>query len=285
MESSPPTRNSPALVPAPPVRETTVSRGVIYERRSLLARLNAWRKRTPLNPYWTELFWVHRSVAQLAQHAQGRLLDVGVGERPHAALFEPRIERYIGLEYPPMADNLSPGIWQRLERVRGIIDVWGDGGALPFAAGSFDTLLALEVLEHVPDPGALVLEFARVLRPGGTLLVSVPFAAPLHQLPYDYQRFTEQGLRALAERCGLRVESIEPRGNFAAVVGSLRAQHMLRCLGASERLHDGSVRVSRLRGPFVFPLVALIQLFYRGLSACSNDTSCPMGYSLVARKE
>jgi len=285
MDSSPTTRSAPPSAAAPETAVGGPSRGVIYERRSLLARLNAWRKRTPLNPYWTELFWLHRAVTGLAQQAHGRLLDVGVGERPYAALFEPRIERYIGLEYPPMADNLSPGIWQRLERVRGIIDVWGDGGALPFADRSFDTLLALEVLEHVPDPGALVREFARVLRPGGTLLVSVPFAAPLHQLPYDYQRFTEQGLRALAERCGLRVESIEPRGNFAAAVGSLRAQHLLRCLGASERLHDGSVRVSRLRGPFVFPLVALLQLFYRALSAVSDDRSCPMGYSLVARKD
>jgi SAM-dependent methyltransferase len=263
----------------------TPSPGVISKRTSLVARINRWRKRTPLNPYWTELFWVRRSVAFLAQHAQGRLLDVGVGERPYANLFGPRVQRYIGLEYPPMADNLSPGIWKNLERVRGIIDVWGDGSALPFAAQTFDTLLALEVLEHVPDPGALVKDFARVLRPGGRLLLSVPFAAPLHQLPYDYQRFTEQGLRTLVERCGLRVEIVQPRGNFAAVIGSLRAQYLLRSLGASELLVDGSVRVSRWRGPFVFLLIALVQLFYRGLSAVSNDSSCPMGYSLVARKD
>ena len=258
--------------------------GVVRARAKLASRMNAWRKHTPLNPYWTELYWLQRSMSMLAAHAAGRLLDVGVGERPHGQVFERRITRYIGLEYPPMADNLSPGIWTMLERVRGIIDVWGDGGALPFRDQSFDTLLSLEVLEHVPEPDKLVREFVRVLRPGGKLLVTVPFAAPLHQLPFDFQRFTEPGIRALLERHGLVIEVLEPRGNFAAVVGSLRAQFFLRALGASEQLHDGSVRVSRWRAPLVLPCIALIQIFYRWIAALSKDTTYALGYSVVARK-
>ena len=258
--------------------------GVVRARPRFAARINAWRKHTPLNPYWTELFWLRRSMTLLADHATGRLLDVGVGERPHGKLFEGKVSRYIGLEYPPMADNLSPGIWTMLERVRGIIDVWGDGGALPFRDSSFDTLMALEVLEHVPQPDQLVQDFVRVLKPGGKLLVTVFFAAPLHQLPFDYQRFTEPGIRALLERAGLVVEVLEPRGNFAAVVGSLRAQYFLRALGASARLHDGSVTVSRWRAPFVLPCVALIQIAYRWIAAVSKDTTYSLGYAVVARK-
>src|SRR5688572_22751028 len=101
--------------------------GVVSARPKLAARINAWRKRTPLNPYWTEVVWLRRSVEMLAPYASGRLLDVGVGERPYGKLFQSRVTRYIGLEYPPMADNLSPGIWALLERVRGVIDVFGDG--------------------------------------------------------------------------------------------------------------------------------------------------------------
>ena len=258
--------------------------GVVRSRPELVSRINAWRKHTPLNPYWTELFWLQRSMAMLSQHATGRLLDVGVGERPHGKLFEGKVSRYIGLEYPPMADNLSPGIWTMLERVRGIIDVWGDGGALPFREESFDTLLALEVLEHVPEPDALVKEFVRVLRPGGKLLLTVPFAAPLHQLPFDYQRFTEPGIRNLLERHGLEIEVLAPRGNFAAVVGSLRAQYFLRALGASEQLHDGSVKISRWRAPLVLPCIALIQIVYRWIASVSKDTSYTLGYSVVARR-
>ncbi len=279
VQSAPPTRAREGLEPT-----HDSPGGVVSARPRFASRLNAWRKHTPLNPYWTELYWLQRSMAMLTQHASGRLLDVGVGERPHGKLFEGKVARYIGLEYPPMADNLSPGIWTMLERVHGIIDVWGDGGALPFRDKSFDTLLALEVLEHVPEPDLLVKEFMRVLRPGGKLLLTVPFAAPLHQLPFDFQRFTEIGIKALLERHGFVIEVLEPRGNFAAVVGSLRVQFFLRALGASEQLHDGSVKLSRWRAPLVLPLLALIQIVYRGISAVSKDTTYTLGYAVVAQR-
>lgn len=50
----------------------------------------------------------------------------------------------------------------------------GDALALPFADGAFDRVVAAEVLEHVPDDGAALAELVRVLRPGGTLAVTVP---------------------------------------------------------------------------------------------------------------
>jgi SAM-dependent methyltransferase len=259
--------------------------GVVRARSKFAARLKAWVKHTPLSPHWTELYWLKLSIAKLAPHATGRLLDVGVGEKPHGKLFTNRVSRYIGLEYPPMADNLSPGIWNMLERVRGIIDIWGDGGALPFRDASFDTLLALEVLEHVPRPDDLMREIVRVLSPGGKLLVTVPFAAPMHQLPYDYQRFTEVGIRALMERHDLEVIVLEPRGNFAAVVGSLRAQHLMRTFGSSGKLHDGSMSISRWRAPLLLPVIALINLVHWCTAMLSRDTNIALGYSVVARRK
>ena len=50
----------------------------------------------------------------------------------------------------------------------------GDATRLPFADGSFDRVIASEVLEHIPDDGAAFAELARVLRPGGTMAVTVP---------------------------------------------------------------------------------------------------------------
>ena len=55
---------------------------------------------------------------------------------------------------------------------------------LPLADSSVDALIVLELLEHVPDPGRVVAELARVLKPGGTVLISVPSAVPRH----DHQR-------------------------------------------------------------------------------------------------
>ena len=77
--------------------------------------------------------------------------------------------------------------------------VFGDGKHLPFRDASVDTVLSTEVLEHVPRPELLVREMARVVKPGGKLLITVPFIQPLHELPSDYFRFTPSSLRAFAE--------------------------------------------------------------------------------------
>jgi SAM-dependent methyltransferase len=252
--------------------------------RSLRARLFAWHKGTPLNPYWMETRRLRRAVAGLAPRARGLLLDVGVGDRPYAALFAPHVRRYVGLEYPPACDNLNPGISARLQRAQGVVDVWGDGQRLPFANGLFDTVLSLEVLEHLPDPDLCVAELARVLAPGGTLLASVPFCTPLHALPYDYYRFTAAGIRALLERHGLSVESVTPRGNGADAAGAALAQHLLRTLGARAVHPDGAVSPSRWRAPLVLPLVALVQCWAALMSGLTRDESACLGYAVVARK-
>jgi SAM-dependent methyltransferase len=257
---------------------------VVHERAPWKRRLNAWRKRSPLNPYWIEFRWLQRVTEALAPQATGRLLDVGVGERPYGELFGRHVSRYIGLEYPPVADNLAPEIWGALEKIRGIVDLFGDGQRLPFVSGCFDTLLALEVLEHVRSPDACLAEAARVLRPGGRLLLSVPFVAPLHQLPFDYYRFTPGGIEAMLSRHGFAIDHVLTRGNFASVTGSTLAHWLLRTFGARARLHDGSVSLSRWRAPLVLPLIALVQLFFAAMERVSSDETACLGYAVVARK-
>lgn len=65
---------------------------------------------------------------------------------------------------------------------------------LPFTDNSFDSILLIEVLEHVPDLNLAVSELYRVLRPRGLCLVSIPFLFRIHADPYDYHRLTRAGL-------------------------------------------------------------------------------------------
>lgn len=258
--------------------------GAVVYRGSFGQRMNAWRKRTPLNPYWLDWSRLHASVTSLVPHAYGILLDVGVSEAPYRELFEPRVTRYVGLEYPPSILDKQPEMWSILERVKVPVQVFGDGGRLPVRDDSVDTVLSTEVLEHVFEPQVLVREMARVVRPGGRVLITVPFIQPLHELPSDYFRFTPSSLRALAEAAGLEVESITPRGNFASANGAMLSQWLLRWIGASAFQSDGSAILSRWRSVLVLPFTALIQVAFHLASKVSSDTAVCQGYALVARK-
>lgn len=77
------------------------------------------------------------------------------------------------------------------------VDVVADGASLPLAAEGVHAVVLQAVLEHVPDPHALVAEAFRVLHAGGYLYVEVPFLQGFHADPSDYQRFTLEGLRHL----------------------------------------------------------------------------------------
>ena len=76
-------------------------------------------------------------------------------------------------------------------------DVLGVGEKLPFKDNSFEVVLSFSVLEHVKDPFLCAKEIARVLKPGGTLICSVPFLQPYHGYPHHYYNMTAQGLKNL----------------------------------------------------------------------------------------
>lgn len=86
--------------------------------------------------------------------------------------------------------------------------------------GSFDCVFCSGVLEHVDDPQAAMAEIERVLRPGGLLLLGVPFRQAIHMRPNDFWRFTEYGVRVLLERLEILevhpVDDIDPPGFPAA---------------------------------------------------------------------
>jgi len=123
-----------------------------------------------------------------------------------------------------------------------------------------------------------------VLKPEGRLLLTVPFVQPLHERPSDFFRYTPFSLEKLVEESGLVVERIEARGNYAAALGALGAQFVLRACGSGRQPSDGSVRLPPWRGVFVFPAAAIIQTTFYLLSKFTRDDALALGYCVVARK-
>ena len=165
--------------------------------------------RTPFHPsYWVNVR-IARSISENASSAHGIILDVGCGLKPYRKNFERHVDAYIGMEY-----SLESGY-------RGnSADFCGDATLLPVADASIDTILCTEVLEHLANPEKAVSEFARVLRSGGTLITTAPFAFPVHD-ESDFFRYAPKGVAALMSRHGLIVEKVEALSGTAVTLAVL----------------------------------------------------------------
>jgi SAM-dependent methyltransferase len=79
----------------------------------------------------------------------------------------------------------------------------------PFKPSSFDAIVLMNVLEHVQQPEKLLKTLAGLLRPGGSIIVTVPFMMKLHQLPYDFYRYSHLQLGNIGHEAGLEITAIE----------------------------------------------------------------------------
>jgi SAM-dependent methyltransferase len=121
-----------------------------------------------------------RWVAQqaMALPAGSLILDVGAGSCPYRRLFshcEYRAQDFSELQ----PSQLRHGGY-------GSIDYVCDAAAIPVEDRTFDAILCTEMLEHVPDPLAVVRELSRILKPGGRLLLTAPLGSGIHQEPHHY---------------------------------------------------------------------------------------------------
>jgi SAM-dependent methyltransferase len=91
---------------------------------------------------------------------------------------------------------------------------------MPIASHAYDSALCAEVLEHV-DPERVVAEINRVLKPGGTVVLTMPFIPFIHADPDDYQRYTPAKLERLLSEADFVVELIEPQGYFFGTLADL----------------------------------------------------------------
>jgi SAM-dependent methyltransferase len=131
------------------------------------------------------------------------ILDVGCGVGTNLDLLA---ERYPGARLHGIDVERDP-----LRFCRGDRDVpvcQADASALPFASASFDLVAALDTLEHVADDGAALREFLRVLRPGGTLLLTVPAFPALwgnvDDLGHHFRRYRKRELVERVSGAGFR---------------------------------------------------------------------------------
>lgn len=219
-----------------------------------------------------QLLTVFRFLVPRLGSCKGRVLDVGAGEAPWRELLPP------GVEYTGVDVDMSGNFGMRQQS--GII--YYDGKKLPVDDDSFDHILCTEVLEHVPDPAAFLLDLNRVLRQGGTLILTVPWSARLHHLPYDYGRFTRFGLAALLESAGFSGVTIEERGSDITVIANKLIVVMIRLL-RPHRLRD--CLWTWVLGATLAPIaVGFLVAAHVALFLNTGSREDPLGYGVTALK-
>lgn len=157
-----------------------------------------------LRRYYVDQFHAQR-VAELP--AGSRVLDVGGHTLAKRGQFD--ITRY-----PLQTTSINLVTTKRP-------DVQSDAAQLPFPEGAFDAVICSELLEHVPDPPAVLAEAWRVLRPGGVLLICVPFLFQIHGDPEDYGRYTDHYWRRQLGGLGFSPVEVTFQGRFWSVMADM----------------------------------------------------------------
>ena len=158
------------------------------------------------------------------------------------------------------------------------VDIVSDIGEIPVEGASFDAVMCIEVLEHVPNPVTALGELSRILRPGGTLVLTAPFAALTHFSPFFYSTgFSRNYYSHWLPKFGMEVVEAVPNGNYFEWL----AQEV-------RRLPELSVQVYGHRGLSLLNRMAMARLinWLSQLSKDGLDTSellC-FGWHVLARK-
>lgn len=133
----------------------------------------------------------------------GSVLDIGTGQSPWKGYLQSGV-KFTGLDTQDSDQFNMP---------KNPDVIYYSGTKFPFANASFENAISVEVLEHIPDSRLFLAETFRILKPGGKLLLTVPWSARRHHIPHDYVRYTKEGLRELLDQQGFKNIEIQERGN------------------------------------------------------------------------
>jgi len=150
-----------------------------------------------------------KSIAAHAPEMNGILMDFGCGSKPYKSLFS--VEKYIGVDFENQG---HPHLNEQ-------IDVFYNGRQLPFENEHFDSVFSSEVFEHIFNLEEILKEINRVMKKGGKILITCPFAICEHESPNDFARYSSFAIKYLLEKNGFEIIHQYKTGNNVETVYQL----------------------------------------------------------------
>lgn len=200
------------------------------------------------HPYYLIRSGLYKSISQLSPALAGKILDFGCGSKPYQQLFN--CEEYIGIDF------VNPGHPHEGEN----IDIYYNGKTIPFPDNHFDSILCSEVFEHIFNLDEVLIELHRVLKPGGSILITCPFIWKEHETPNDFARYTLFALESILTKQSFVPVATQKAGNFIEAITQIWILFLYD--------HIYSVfKISFLtRIPFKFIFFMLPNMIARGIS-------------------
>lgn len=151
----------------------------------------------------------------LPKYAKGKLADLGCGNVPLYGAYKHLVSENICTDWPNSAHQNQ------------YLDVSCDlNQSLPFSSDEFDTIIISEVLEHISNPEGIWSEMARILKPHGKIILSVPFFYKIHEAPFDFYRYTEFALQNFAEKNKLKVLELHSFGGLPEILTDIFSKNL-----------------------------------------------------------
>lgn len=205
-----------------------------------------------VTPFFLARRALWNNLVDVSKCVSGRLLDVGCGTMPYRSLFS--VQHYVGLE-----------IDSEQARTRNVADFFYDGTTFPFESDRFDGVLCNQVLEHVFNPIEFLSEIHRVLKPDGTLILTVPFVWDEHEQPFDYARYTSFGLSHLLKKAGFHIQIHRKTLGNAAILLQLLNAYLFKTIAPRRAVSHAAL------GVLLFAPVSLIGLVVGALLPANSD--------------
>jgi SAM-dependent methyltransferase len=151
---------------------------------------------------WLALKLNNEDVQNRLSEMVGVVYDLGCGLRPYEKDILTVADRYVGVDWSSTLHGLHADIVADMNK------------RLPIDNDVADTVVSFQVLEHLCEPQTMLNEAFRIIRPGGKILISVPFQWWVHEAPCDYFRYTRYGLEYMFSKAGFADIKVKESSGF-----------------------------------------------------------------------
>lgn len=235
-------------------------------RDSNLSRLSNYKKINKLHLDYLVYYYLIRDIKYaINTYAQGNVLDIGCGNKPYEHAFTGKVSNYTGCDITQSDLNK--------------VDIICEATNIPLPSESFNTIFSTQAIEHIENHQEMINEAFRLIKPGGSFILSGPMYWPLHEEPHDYFRFTKHGFEIILKKAGFEItETLSNGGMWATSGQALIHSH------ANSKSKFFPIRVLRFLF-FRLRIYWIYNSFYKWLDKVDYNPINTMNYVIVAKKK